>query len=65
MQALATVLYGLTTGNSSYPLKDHAELFLTTSIFVDRSKKIYGGQIAPDIFTDNPIEKAIVWIMEQ
>ncbi|WP_281541703.1 S41 family peptidase [Maribacter aestuarii] len=57
--------HGLTTGNSIHPLSDGAKLILTTSIFVDRTKTIYGGPIEPDIYTTKPEEKAVKWLMEK
>ena len=56
---------GLSTGNAVFKLSDGAKLVLTTSIMADRTKKLYGGQIAPDILTNNPKEKAIEWLMEE
>ncbi len=54
--------YGLTTGNTIFELEDGAKLVLTTSVFVDRLKNIYGGEIKPDKFTDEPLYEAIYWI---
>lgn len=39
---------GLSTGNSSYRLPDGSEIFLTTSVDVDRTGQAYGERIAPD-----------------
>tara|TARA_R110002167_G_scaffold80362_1_gene220926 strand:+ start:27 stop:983 length:957 start_codon:yes stop_codon:yes gene_type:complete len=56
---------GFTTGNQSFILRDGAQLYLTTTVFVDRNKKPYGNDIKPDIATFKPIEDATVWIMNQ
>lgn len=39
---------GLTTGNQVFVLSDGALLWLTTSVFVDRSGRPYGGALQPD-----------------
>ncbi|SDF21346.1 Peptidase family S41 [Pricia antarctica] len=51
--------YGVTTGNTIYDLSDGARIVLTTAIFADRKKIIYGGQITPDIFSQNPVDQAV------
>ncbi|MGP1992913.1 S41 family peptidase [Zobellia laminariae] len=55
--------YGLSTGNVVYELSDGAKLVLTTTIMADRTKNLYGGQITPDVLTNNPKGKAIEWLM--
>ena len=39
---------GLSTGNQNYRLKDGAQIFLTTTVYADRTKETYGAQIKPD-----------------
>ncbi|MCA1798076.1 MAG: S41 family peptidase [Xanthomonadaceae bacterium] len=39
---------GLTTGNQLFVLSDGALLWLTTSVFVDRDGRAYGGPVQPD-----------------
>lgn len=56
--------YGLTTGNTLFDLTDGAKLFLTTSIFVDKSKNIYGNKIIPDFLTADAKEEAIEWLKQ-
>ncbi|CAZ97410.1 Nisin-resistance protein, family S41 [Zobellia galactanivorans] len=56
---------GLSTGNHVYELSDGAKLILTTTIMADRTKKLYGGQLIPDIPTNNPKAKAIEWLLEK
>jgi C-terminal processing protease CtpA/Prc len=40
---------GLTTANGNYPLKDGAELIITSAIFTDKNGKLYGDKIMPDV----------------
>ena len=40
---------GLSTGNSSISLSDGALLLLTTSSYADRTGKVYGHEITPDV----------------
>ena len=55
---------GLTTGNSTIMLSDSSRIFLTTVVYADRNKTIYGKQILPDeIAMDGDAkELAIKWI---
>lgn len=53
---------GLTTGNAMFGLKDGAILVLTTVIYADRSRKVYGTKIEPDIYSFSPRKEAIKWI---
>lgn len=39
---------GLSTGNENYALRDGAQIFLTTSVYADRTKEAYGSRIVPD-----------------
>lgn len=39
---------GLSTGNQEFRLRDGAMLILTTSIYADREREVYGGKIHPD-----------------
>lgn len=45
---------GLSTGNQNFALRDGAQILLTTCIYADRSKEIYGSKIAPDEMTPAP-----------
>lgn len=47
--------YGLSTANSGFELEDGAMLFITTSVFTDRDKKVYGSSIQPDVVSDDPL----------
>ena len=60
-----TFTYGVSTGNSIFPLGDGAKLILTTSRFTDRNGNVYGGQIEPDVFTQRPLEEARQWILNE
>ncbi len=55
---------GFTTGNQSFKLKDGAQLYLTTTLYVDRNRKSYGTIIKPDFATFKPKEDAAIWIMK-
>lgn len=55
---------GLTTGNAPFELKDGASLLLTTAIFADRNKKLYGESIKPDYATFQAKKSAVEWINE-
>ena len=60
--------YGATTGNDQFKLDDGAMLMLTTTIGADRTGKLYGGTIIPDVVTkeiageDNTLYTAIDWL---
>ncbi|MCC7465114.1 MAG: hypothetical protein IT261_02535 [Saprospiraceae bacterium] len=40
---------GLSTGNQNFRLKDGAQLFLTTTVYADRTRETYGAKIKPDV----------------
>lgn len=46
---------GLSTANSRFNLRNGARFFLTVSTMADRNKTLFGGMIAPDIDSDDPI----------
>jgi len=39
---------GLSTGNQNYPLRDGAQILLTTTIYADREGVLYGSKVVPD-----------------
>lgn len=39
---------GLSTGNANYRLRDGAQIFLTGSVYADRTMAAYGKRLAPD-----------------
>jgi carboxyl-terminal processing protease len=48
-------------------MPDGAILYLTVSTMADRTKKMYGGKITPDIESINQtsyIEKAMEWLKQ-
>lgn len=64
---------GLTTGNGSFDLPDGSQIFLASTIMVDRNGKEYHGSISPDFpvesssdnKTDKVLEAAITWLLQQ
>ena len=61
-----------TTSNEGFELSDHATLFLATAVMVDRTGKIYGDTIIPDVRTEGnndragPVpEEALQWLGDQ
>lgn len=61
---------GLSTGNQNFSLKDGAQIFLTTSVYADRTKETYGAQIKPDQEIqeskegqDPVVEAAVKWLL--
>lgn len=58
---------GLSTANQNINMPDGAILYLTVSTMADRTKKMYGGKITPDIESINQtsyIEKAMEWLKQ-
>jgi len=63
---------GYTTGNANFPLSDKAILFLTTVIGADRTGKMYGGAIIPEVktkgnnnFAGSIPDEALQWLGDQ
>lgn len=58
---------GISTANQSYNMSDGAVLYLTVSTMADRTKKIYGKKIEPDV-TDvdqqRYIQEALTWLKQ-
>ena len=54
---------GLTTGNSTIILSDSSQILLTTVVYADRNKTLYGKQIIPDEIANDVDAKdlAIRW----
>ncbi|WP_083868196.1 S41 family peptidase [Dyella ginsengisoli] len=49
---------GLTTGNTGYHLPDGSEIFLTTTVDIDRTGHAYGDRLPPDqLVPDDPAAK--------
>jgi len=63
---------GVTTGNSGFPLEDGAILFLAVTTMIDRTGRLYGGKIEPDVaicgdqsqdpLTDETVLAAVDWL---
>ncbi|WP_430411673.1 S41 family peptidase [Kordia sp.] len=62
VKIIGTETCGLTTSNSVFHLKDGSLLVLTTSVFADRNKNIFGKKIQPDISSNKPLEEALIWM---
>ncbi len=45
---------GLSTANDELPLGDGAILVLTVAVMADRTGRLYGGQVVPDVITTAP-----------
>lgn len=58
--------YGLSTGNQGFELPDGAFIYLTTTVFADRTGTQYGKQIAPDqLVWADPAGEAAKWLLAQ
>jgi carboxyl-terminal processing protease len=62
---------GLSTGNDRFDLEDGASIFLTVSKFSDRTGKVYGGIISPDVYIagadSDPalaLDAAATWLLD-
>ncbi|NBC85366.1 MAG: hypothetical protein GVY25_04155 [Bacteroidetes bacterium] len=56
---------GLTTGNQIVRLPDGARLFVTSSVYADRTGRVYGGPLVPDVRTTAPEADARDWLAQQ
>ncbi len=60
---------GMTTANEVYPLRDGAWLVLTVSTYVDRTGRVYGGQIMPEdtaVISPGSVDNRIKeWLLSQ
>lgn len=59
-----TATFGVSTGCESFTLSDGSRINLATSIFTDKNKNRYGGQILPDVNASDQeaLQQAIKWI---
>lgn len=58
---------GLSTANRGFPLTDGSTLLLTVSTMADRTKKLYGESVVPDVVESNqPVyfQQAINWLKQ-
>ena len=56
---------GKTTGNQTVRLPDGARLFVTGSVYADRTGRVYGGPLAPDVRSTAPEADARAWLAQQ
>lgn len=59
---------GLSTANKGFELSDGAWIFLTVSVFADRTGEQYGGVIPPDEVVGDEeltLRTAVDWLLEQ
>ena len=56
---------GLSTGNRRFELSDGAILVLTSSIFADRNRNVYGLPVEPDTVCKNARKYAVQWISQK
>lgn len=64
-RSFGTLTYGVSTSNTQYDLGYNTTLILTTAIDADRTKKIYGKAIEPDVLiddADSTVKEAIKWL---
>jgi hypothetical protein len=55
---------GKTTGNQAVRLPDGARLFVTGSVYADRTGRVYGGPLAPDVRSTAPEADARAWLAQ-
>jgi hypothetical protein len=56
---------GKTTGNQAVRLPDGARLFVTAAVYADRTGRVYGGSLAPDVRSTAPEADARGWLTQQ
>ena len=64
--------FGVSTGNGEFKLPDGARVFLTSTVMADRTGKLYGGKVVPDVWIkevskdDDPeLMEAIRWLEQE
>lgn len=58
---------GVSTANQGFKLSDGAMLYLTVSTMADRTKKLYGNSVIPDVVEQNQqvyLQQAITWLKQ-
>ncbi len=58
---------GISTANQGFPIGDGATLLLTVSTMADRTKKMYGKSVVPDVVENNQqvyLQQAIDWLKQ-
>ena len=64
-RSFGTATCGKSTANELYTMSDGASLFLTVATMADRTKFVYGGQIAPDeevLVPRDAEQRAVAWL---
>lgn len=56
---------GHSTSNSTFPLPNRGFVNITTATTLDRNKVIFGGPVAPDHLSDQPVIDAAQWIASE
>ncbi|MCS3656530.1 S41 family peptidase [Salinibacter ruber] len=56
---------GKTTSNQTVYLPDGARLFVTAAVYADRTGRVYGGPLAPDVRSTAPEADARSWLAQQ
>ncbi|MCS4040691.1 S41 family peptidase [Salinibacter ruber] len=56
---------GKTTSNQTVYLPDGARLFVTAAVYADRTGRVYGGPLAPDVRSTAPEAHARAWLAQQ
>ena len=74
-RSFGAATWGVSTGNSAFPLVDGAVLFLTVTTMADRQGTVYGGTLVPDEpvesektgapETDAALDAALAWLGAQ
>jgi carboxyl-terminal processing protease len=58
---------GLMTANLIFPMSDGAMVFLSIAVDADKTGKVYGQEILPDVEThgDGILKEALQWLADQ
>ncbi|MCS4197721.1 S41 family peptidase [Salinibacter ruber] len=56
---------GKTTSNQTVYLPDGARLFVTAAVYADRTGRVYGGPLAPDVRSTAPEADARAWLAQK
>lgn len=53
---------GHSTANATFPLPNGGFAYITTATTLDRNRTKFGGKLAPDLISDQPVADAARWI---
>ncbi|GAA1257332.1 hypothetical protein GCM10009609_20500 [Pseudonocardia aurantiaca] len=59
VRSYGTATLGFSSGNETVPLPGGAVLAVTTSRFADRTGRVYGGRLEPDVPSEDPLSMAL------